>query len=130
MTPPAATALRRALLKWYRVSARELPWRESGDPYRIWLSEILLLQTRVETALARILAAETGLKIVSAAALSRIRHAYSHFAMTLRLYRCEAKGRARARAYDAVRWIPADRLDTVAMPGADRKALAAAVFAS
>lgn len=43
--------LRRALLKWYRAAARALPWRATRDPYRIWLSEVLLQQTRVETAL-------------------------------------------------------------------------------
>jgi A/G-specific adenine glycosylase len=43
------TALRKALLAWYRRTARDLPWRRTHDPYRIWLSEILLQQTRVET---------------------------------------------------------------------------------
>lgn len=36
-------------LDWYQIHARELPWRETTDPYRIWLSEIMLQQTRVET---------------------------------------------------------------------------------
>ncbi len=44
-----------ALLAWYDVSARVLPWRVRGsakpDPYRVWLSEIMLQQTRVETVL-------------------------------------------------------------------------------
>ncbi len=44
-----------ALLAWYDVSARILPWRARGgarpDPYRVWLSEIMLQQTRVETVL-------------------------------------------------------------------------------
>ena len=39
--------VRRALLEWYRVHQRDLPWRRSGDPYRIWISEIMLQQTRV-----------------------------------------------------------------------------------
>jgi len=43
--------MRRALLRWYRRSARALPWRATRDPYRVWVSEILLQQTRVETAL-------------------------------------------------------------------------------
>jgi A/G-specific adenine glycosylase len=34
---------------WYRRNHRELPWRQSRDPYRIWVSEILLQQTQVET---------------------------------------------------------------------------------
>ncbi|MGA9978617.1 MAG: A/G-specific adenine glycosylase [Candidatus Sulfotelmatobacter sp.] len=35
------------LLAWYEKSRRTLPWRESRDPYRVWLSEIMLQQTRV-----------------------------------------------------------------------------------
>ena len=37
-----------ALLEWYRENRRDLPWRHTKDPYRIWLSEIMLQQTRVE----------------------------------------------------------------------------------
>ena len=36
------------LLEWYRKNARRLPWRENTDPYRVWVSEIMLQQTRVE----------------------------------------------------------------------------------
>jgi A/G-specific adenine glycosylase len=44
-------ALRRALLAWYRRNARDLPWRRTRDPYRIWLAESMLQQTRIDTAL-------------------------------------------------------------------------------
>jgi A/G-specific adenine glycosylase len=41
-----------ALLAWYRRDARDLPWRRyPGDPYRVWVSEIMLQQTRVETVI-------------------------------------------------------------------------------
>lgn len=36
------------LLSWYEVQRRELPWRQDKNPYHIWLSEIMLQQTRVE----------------------------------------------------------------------------------
>ena len=36
------------LLTWYRSNRRDLPWRRTSDPYRIWISEIMLQQTRVE----------------------------------------------------------------------------------
>ena len=36
------------LLTWYRENKRDLPWRHTKDPYRIWVSEIMLQQTRVE----------------------------------------------------------------------------------
>ncbi len=39
--------LRRALLRWYDSAARDLPWRRTSDPYRIWVSEVMLQQTRV-----------------------------------------------------------------------------------
>lgn len=35
------------LLKWYNLNKRDLPWRETKDPYKIWLSEIVLQQTKV-----------------------------------------------------------------------------------
>ncbi|MGZ3864082.1 MAG: A/G-specific adenine glycosylase [Bacteroidia bacterium] len=39
------------LIKWYKQNARDLPWRNSSDPYKIWLSEIILQQTRVAQGL-------------------------------------------------------------------------------
>ena len=45
------TAVRADLLSWYRVHRRDLPWRRTGDPYAIWLSETMLQQTRVTAAL-------------------------------------------------------------------------------
>jgi A/G-specific adenine glycosylase len=41
--------LRRRLLAWYADHARDLPWRKSRDPYRVWVSEIMLQQTQVAT---------------------------------------------------------------------------------
>jgi A/G-specific adenine glycosylase len=36
------------LISWYQINKRELPWREINDPYKIWVSEIILQQTRVQ----------------------------------------------------------------------------------
>lgn len=36
------------LVDWFRANKRELPWRKNPDPYRVWVSEIMLQQTRVE----------------------------------------------------------------------------------
>ena len=44
-------AIRRPLLAWYRRVRRDLPWRRTGDPYAIWVSETMLQQTRVETVI-------------------------------------------------------------------------------
>ncbi len=40
------------LLEWFRKNARDLPWRHTTDPYAIWLSEIILQQTRIQQGLA------------------------------------------------------------------------------
>jgi A/G-specific adenine glycosylase len=40
--------MERPLLSWYKENARILPWREDSKPYRVWISEIMLQQTRVE----------------------------------------------------------------------------------
>jgi len=46
-----AAALRTQLARWYERNARELPWRLTRDPYAIWVSEIMLQQTRVAAAI-------------------------------------------------------------------------------
>jgi A/G-specific adenine glycosylase len=51
LTPARAASLRERLVAWFRVEQRALPWRETRDPYRIWISEAMLQQTRVETVL-------------------------------------------------------------------------------
>lgn len=48
---PAAEGVAAALLNWFAVNQRDLPWRRSRDPYRIWVSEVMLQQTRVETVI-------------------------------------------------------------------------------
>ena len=49
--PAAIRKFQRELLAWYDTHARDLPWRQSADPYRIWVSEIMLQQTRVAAVL-------------------------------------------------------------------------------
>src|SRR3974390_1302629 len=47
LTGPPPTRFRKKLLAWFAEFRRDLPWRRTKDPYRIWLSEIMLQQTRV-----------------------------------------------------------------------------------
>jgi A/G-specific adenine glycosylase len=51
LTSRQLAPLRRNLLAWYRAHRRDLPWRRGGDPYRIWLAEIMLQQTRIAAVL-------------------------------------------------------------------------------
>ena len=43
--------LRQQLLAWYDGSKRDLPWRRTADPYRIWIAEVMLVQTQVEVVM-------------------------------------------------------------------------------
>lgn len=49
--PAESGNLQASLLTWFHASARPLPWRENRDPYRIWISEVMLQQTQVVTVI-------------------------------------------------------------------------------
>ena len=50
-TPHEMSRIAPELLTWYRQNKRSLPWRDHPDPYAVWVSEIMLQQTRVETVI-------------------------------------------------------------------------------
>lgn len=50
--PQLPAALPGQLLQWYDENRRILPWREKPSPYRTWISEVMLQQTRVEAGIA------------------------------------------------------------------------------
>ena len=50
LSPVTRRQFRRSLLGWFVTVQRDLPWRRTSDPYRIWLSEVMLQQTRVAAA--------------------------------------------------------------------------------
>ena len=46
-----ASFFSRTVVRWYQTHGRDLPWRRTADPYRIWLSEVILQQTQVSQGL-------------------------------------------------------------------------------
>lgn len=69
-TGDATAGVRRALLRWYDRNRRDLPWRDAADPYRVWLSEVMLQQTRIAVvvpAYRRFVAAFPTLESLAAA---------------------------------------------------------------
>jgi A/G-specific adenine glycosylase len=52
-TPAERARFRRVLLKWYDQHGRDLPWRTTGDPYHILVSEVMLQQTQVDRVLPK-----------------------------------------------------------------------------
>jgi A/G-specific adenine glycosylase len=51
MTTDQRTQFRQQLLAWFEQNQRRLPWRNTRDPYRIWIAEVMLQQTQVKTVL-------------------------------------------------------------------------------
>jgi A/G-specific adenine glycosylase len=73
--PQDIWSIRRRLVAWYKKSARDLPWRRTRDPYPIWLSEVILQQTRVQQGLPyyeRFLAALPDVQSLAAASTQRV----------------------------------------------------------
>jgi A/G-specific adenine glycosylase len=51
VNPAKKQQIQQALMRWYQTHQRRLPWRDSTDPYRIWVSEVMLQQTQVNTVI-------------------------------------------------------------------------------
>ncbi|MER2000756.1 MAG: A/G-specific adenine glycosylase, partial [Lysinibacillus sp.] len=51
MNYPYINEIRSALVEWFEREQRDLPWRHTKEPYKIWVSEVMLQQTRVETVI-------------------------------------------------------------------------------
>ncbi len=118
----AATArgLQRRLVNWYVRHGRDLPWREPdalADPYRIWLSEIMLQQTTVATVeprYHRFLARWPTIKKLAAAPLDDVLHEWQglgYYARARNLHACanvvsEAHGGVFPDTEDALRALP------------------------
>ncbi len=49
VTPAQQQQIQQVLTRWYQIHQRRLPWRDSADPYHIWVSEVMLQQTQVNT---------------------------------------------------------------------------------
>lgn len=68
--PPAVGSVSPPLVAWYARARRDLPWRRSRDPYRVWVSEIMLQQTQVERVkvyFTRFIAAFPSVRALAAA---------------------------------------------------------------
>src|ERR1700680_1018937 len=71
----ALSRFRKNLLGWFAESQRDLPWRRTRDPYRIWLSEIMLQQTRVAAVIPyyeRFLSAFPNMQTLARAKTDRV----------------------------------------------------------
>ncbi len=94
MPPAAKPSFQELLVRWYQQGHRPLPWRETADPYRLWLAEIMLQQTTVAAVLpyyARFLAKFPTVQALAAAPLNEILHLWQGLGYYRRahlLHRC------------------------------------------
>jgi len=119
--------------EWQRVHGRhDLPWQQDRDPYRIWLSEIMLQQTQVVTVLpyyARFVAAFPTVASLAAAPLDHVLAVWSGLGYYRRAHHLHAAANAVVRDQGGV--FPRDAATLAALPGIGRSTAAAiAAFAS
>lgn len=115
---PAASkpvAFRRALLGWYEAVRRDLPWRESTDFYTVWISEIMLQQTRVEAVIPyyqRFLERFPDLAALAAAPEQDVLAAWSGLG-----YYSRARNLQRAAKQVVAEGMPATHAEILRLPG-------------
>ncbi|NQU60466.1 MAG: A/G-specific adenine glycosylase [Rhodospirillales bacterium] len=96
--PPDPISVRRRLLRWYDACGRDLPWRvgkgEKADPYRVWLSEIMLQQTTVATVSTyydKFVARFPTVQALARADLDKVLHTWQglgYYARARNLHKC------------------------------------------
>jgi A/G-specific adenine glycosylase len=127
--PPTGKDLgpfRRALLRWYDQHRRDLPWRETRDPYSIWVSEIMLQQTRVAAVLEHyrvFLERFPNVEVLAAASEDAVLAAWSglgYYRRARLLHRC---ARQIAKQYGGC--FPRNSENLLALPGVGRYTAAA-----
>ena len=78
LTEQDGEEIRQQLLSWFRLNARDLPWRQTRDPYRIWVSEVMLQQTRVATVIGAIHTIHSKISIAGVAGAGQRRRSADH----------------------------------------------------
>jgi A/G-specific adenine glycosylase len=104
---------RKRLLDWYQREGRDLPWRSTSDPYAIWVSEVMLQQTRVATVLpyyARWMQRFPTIGVLAAAPESEVLRAWSglgYYSRARNLHRAARQiGSAFPSTYESIRDLP------------------------
>jgi len=122
----AAKRFRKRLLEWFDLHQRDLPWRRDRDPYRVWLSEIMLQQTRVAAVqdhYLRFLQRFPTIKKLAAARESSVLAAWSGLGYYRRARMLHAAARKVVREFAGK--LPGSTAELQALPGVGRYTAAA-----
>ena len=82
------------LIQWYNQNKRSMPWRDTGNPYDVWLSEIMLQQTRIEAVKPKYIAFKNELPDIASLAscdddrLMRLWEGLGYYSRARNLKRC------------------------------------------
>jgi A/G-specific adenine glycosylase len=109
------------LVRWFEVHQRPMPWRETNDPYRIWISETMLQQTQVATALEyyqRFVRKFPTLRHLAAAESATVMKAWEGLGYYSRARNLHAAAKEVVRSYGGK--IPDAREDLLSLPGIGR----------
>ena len=112
------------LLAWFDANRRDLPWRLSADPYRVWVSEIMLQQTQVERVVSYFEAFVARFPDVAHLASSSVEEVLAAWS-GLGYYRRARSLHAAARQIVALGGFPRDIEGWLALPGVGRYTAAA-----
>ena len=118
---PEDLRIRRALLRWFDQRRRDLPWRQDRDPYRVWLSEIMLQQTQVATVIPfyrRFMAAFPNVGHLSNASLEQVLKLWSGLGYYRRARHLHAAAGMIVREFDGQ--FPRDLDRARKLPGVGR----------
>jgi len=118
---PDPRAVTRALVRWFKRAQRDLPWRRTRDPYAIWVSEIMLQQTRVEAVVPhyeRFLARFPSVHALADAHADDVLHAWSGLGYYRRARQLHAAAALVVREHAGT--LPADEPALRALPGIGR----------
>jgi A/G-specific adenine glycosylase len=124
--PPSFSTLRRKLLCWFDRNRRDLPWRVNRDPYRIWISEVMLQQTTVAAVVPyfnQFLAAFPDVKSLAAADEQQVLKLWEGLGYYRRARHLHAAARILVTEHDGS--LPDDPMVWAALPGIGRYILGA-----
>jgi A/G-specific adenine glycosylase len=114
-------SIQRRLLGWYADHARDLPWRRSSDPYRVWVSEVMLQQTQVDAAkpfFERFLAAFPTVHALAAADPQQVLRLWEGLGYYRRARSLHAAARQIVEQFDGA--FPRDVATLMQLPGIGR----------
>jgi A/G-specific adenine glycosylase len=112
------STIQKKLLAWYHAHKRDLPWRELDDPYKVWVSEVMLQQTRSETVISyyrRWLRTFPDLESLAAANEEQVLQIWEGLGYYQRALNLQKSARIIMNEYDAV--LPDTASELKKLPG-------------